>query len=45
MCRVGDIILIRKYIGEDGARQRNHPFIVLNDSEGKIEGLPFDLTC
>ena len=45
MCRVGDIILIRKYIGEDGTRQRNHPFIVLNDSEGKIEGLPFDLTC
>lgn len=30
MCRVGDIILIRKYIGEDGTRQRNHPFIVLN---------------
>lgn len=45
MCRVGDIILIIKYIGEDGTRQRNHPFIVLNDSEGKIEGLPFDLTC
>lgn len=45
MCRVGDIILIRKYIGQDGTRQRNHPFIVLNDNEGQIQGLPFDLTC
>ena len=45
MCRIGDIILVKEYKGGDGTEQRRHPFIVLNDDEGKIECLPFDLTC
>lgn len=45
MCRVGDIILVKEYKGDDGVKQDQHPFIVLNDNEGTIEGLPFDLTC
>ena len=44
MCKVGDIIVIKdckvgtKNIGR-------HSFVVLDTSQGEIEGLPFDLVC
>ena len=45
MCRLGDIILVQRYQGEDGRLLRHHPFIVIDDNGGEIEGLPFDFTC
>ena len=43
MCNFGDIIVIEKYIGEDGKRLSKHSFIVINDTPGQIEGLNYNL--
>lgn len=44
MCKIGDIILIRKY--KDGKNQLGtHSFIVIDDRKGVIEGLPYDMIC
>lgn len=42
MCNVGDIILIDKYLSQ-GKEVTAHSFIVINDSGGEIQGLPYDL--
>lgn len=44
MCKVGDIVFIRNYTTHDG-RLSSHPFIVVDDQNGKIQGLEFDLAC
>lgn len=41
MCRLGDIILIRRY-EHHGVPINNHSFVVIEDSGGQIEGVPFD---
>ena len=43
MCKIGDIILVPKYIGDDNKIIHNHFFVVVNDENGKIEGLKFDI--
>jgi len=43
MCKIGDIIVIEKYIGEDGKMIHRHSFVVISDKEGYIEGLKYDL--
>lgn len=43
MCKLGDIIVINKYIGDDGKEISKHSFIVVNDKPGFIEGLQYDL--
>lgn len=43
MCKIGDIIVIEKYIGEDGKMIYRHLFVVINDKKGYIEGLKYDL--
>ena len=43
MCKIGDIIVIEKYIGEDGKMIYRHSFVVINDKKGYIEGLKYDL--
>lgn len=44
MCKIGDIILIRKY--KDGKNQLGrHSFIVIDDRKDIIEGLPYDIIC
>lgn len=45
MCNVGDIVFIWDYITEDGIRSNGHPFIVVDDQNGQIGGLDFDLVC
>lgn len=45
MCRLGDIILVKKYKSEQGRLINKHPFIVINDEGGEIDGFPFDLIC
>ena len=44
MCRVGDIIVIKKYVshGKDLSR---HSFVVLSEDEGEICGLEYNLVC
>lgn len=44
MCKVGDIIVIKDCkVGTDNIGR--HSFVVLDTSQGEIEGLPFDLVC
>ena len=43
MCKLGDIIVIKKYIGDDGEIINRHSFVVINDKPGFIEGLNYDL--
>lgn len=44
MCKVGDIILVSHYKDGDNIINR-HSFIVLDDTNGTIEGLAYDLVC
>jgi len=37
MCKIGDIIVIEKYIGEDGKMIYRHSFVVINDKKGYID--------
>ncbi len=43
MCKLGDIIVVNNYIGEDGMVIGKHSFIVVNDKPDFIEGLGYDL--
>ena len=43
MCKLGDIIVVNNYIGDDGKEISRHSFIVINDKPGFIEGLRYDL--
>ena len=42
MCKLGDIIVINKYIGDDSEIVSKHSFVVINDNPGFIEGLHYD---
>ena len=42
MCKFGDIIVINRYIGEDGKLINKHSFVVINDKPGFVEGLYYD---
>ena len=41
MCKIGDIILIDNY-QDNGCVLNKHSFIVIDDQNGTIEGLPYD---
>lgn len=43
ICKIGDIIVIEKYIGDDGERVSKHSFIVIDDTPGQIGGLNYSL--
>lgn len=36
MCKLGDIIVVKEYIGDDGERIGKHSFIVVDDNNGMI---------
>ncbi len=44
MCKIRDIIIINKYknMGDTIGR---HSFIVLDDVNGEIQGMPYDMAC
>jgi len=42
MCKVGDIIKVEKYIGDDGSEVGRHTFVVIDEDEDVIEGYNFD---
>ena len=44
MCKIGDIILVKKYVSH-GVELGKHSFVVLNADNGEIQGLPYDLVC
>lgn len=41
MCKVGDIIVVNKYISEDGKEMNQHSFVVVDDNPDKIKGLNY----
>ena len=43
MCKLGDIIVVENYIGEDGKKIGRHSFVVIDDNKGCISGLDYDL--
>ena len=44
MCKMGDIILVNKYI--HGSESINkHSFVVISNDGGEIQGLDYDLIC
>lgn len=45
MCKIGDIIVVNSYKGDDGIVLKSHSFIVLDDTLGTIEGCSYDLIC
>ena len=44
MCMVGDIIVINDYY-DNGKKINKHSFVILNDAEGKIQGLDYNIVC
>lgn len=42
MCKLGDIIVVNRYVGDDGKNINKHSFVVINDKPGFIEGLHYD---
>ena len=45
MCKLGDIIVINKYIGEGGNIVNRHSFVVIDDEKGVISGLDYDMVA
>ena len=44
MCKIGDIIVVRKYIGDDNKIiDKQHSFVVIDDNSDVIEGISYDL--
>jgi len=43
VCKFGDVIVIKNYIGDDGKKVKHHSFIVIDDNPGIIKGLNYNL--
>ncbi len=43
MCKIGDIIAVSNFIGDDKNNVNLHYFIVIQDEKGRIKGLSFDI--
>lgn len=41
MCKLGDIIVVNKYVGENGKEIGKHSFIVVDDTPDFIKGLSY----
>ena len=42
MCTLGDIIIVIEFKNELGQKIKKHSFVVINDKNGKIEGMNYD---
>ncbi len=42
MCKLGDIIVVKEYVGDDGTKVSQHSFVVVNDKPDFIEGVGYD---
>lgn len=45
MCKLGDIIVVNKYIGDDGIEVGTHSFIVVDDTNGTIKSLDYTMVA
>lgn len=45
MCNIGDIIVVKNYVTEDGITSPRHSFIVVEDEGGEIFGLSYDFVA
>ncbi len=45
MCKLGDIIVINEFKGEDDISLTKHSFIVVDDEHGEIKGLDYDFAA
>ena len=45
MCKIGDIIVIDNYIGDDGKFINRHSFVIISNKKGKIQGISYDLAA
>ena len=45
MCKMGDIIVVNSYIGDDGEKVSRHSFVVLSDEGGTIAGLDYTMVA
>ena len=45
MCKLGDIIVVKDFIGDDGKKITQHSFVVINDKPDFIEGLNYDFVA
>ena len=45
MCKLGDIIVVNSYKGEDGKDIGRHSFVVINDESGTIAGLDYSFVA
>lgn len=45
MCKLGDIIVVKDYIRDDGKKINQHSFVVINDKPDFIEGLNYDFVA
>ena len=45
MCKLGDIIVIKKFKNENGDVIPRHSFVVINDEENFLEGLKYDFVA
>lgn len=45
MCKLGDIIVVNKYIGDDKKEIGAHSFIVVDDTNGTIKGLEYTMVA
>lgn len=43
MCKLGDIIVVESYLGENKEEINRHSFIVISDEASMIQGLAYDL--
>lgn len=44
MCQIGDIIVVDEYV-YNGDTLSRHSFVVVDDTEGEIKGLDYNLIC
>ena len=44
MCRRGDIIVVKEYISH-GVNLSRHSFVVVDDQNGKVCGMDYDIVC
>ena len=46
MCKIGDIIVVKKYIGDDGeVIDKQHSFVVIDDNRDEVGGISYDLVA
>lgn len=43
MCQPGEIVVIEKFLDDEGRENTRHSFVVLSNEAGKVEGIDYNL--